>query len=239
MRNRGEQRVVGMDRLRLAVIEHLDDGRWCAADSTSAAPAVRSGPAGGSPGSDLDVDPEARRLRALVDLAKGGDVEAFGQLYDHYAPGIYRFAYYRVGSPQLAEDVTADTFFRALRSLSTFRWQGKDFGSWLVTIARNLITDHFKSSRSRLEHTTDDLSAYGGTTDGPEDEVIAALTNEVLLDALGRLSAEQQECLVLRFLRGCSISETAEALGRSEGAIKQLQLRAIRNLTKTLPEGLR
>ncbi|CAA9341187.1 MAG: RNA polymerase ECF-type sigma factor, partial [uncultured Nocardioidaceae bacterium] len=59
-------------------------------------------------------------------------------LYDHYQPSIYRFLVYRVGSVALAEDLTSETFFRALRSLGSFRWQGKDFGAWLTTIARNL-----------------------------------------------------------------------------------------------------
>ena len=61
-----------------------------------------------------------------------------------------------IGSKVLAEDLTSETFFRALRSMSSFRWQGKDFGAWLMTIARNLTTDHFKTGRSRLELATDD-----------------------------------------------------------------------------------
>jgi len=72
-------------------------------------------------------------------------------LYDHYHVSVYRFVYYRVGSVQLAEDLTGDTFFRALRSMNGFRWQGRDFGAWLMTIARNLTTDHFKAGRTRLE----------------------------------------------------------------------------------------
>ena len=108
-----------------------------------------------SPGSDPDPDAESERLHALVDLAKDGDAEAFGQLYDHYVTGIFRFVYYRVGSRTLAEDLTSETFVRGLRSIQRFNWQGKDFGAWLTTIARNLIADHFKSSRSRLEIVTD------------------------------------------------------------------------------------
>ncbi|MCW2819499.1 MAG: sigma-70 family polymerase sigma factor, partial [Marmoricola sp.] len=87
--------------------------------------------------SSLEDRAEGQRLIALVELARGGDAEAFGLLYDHYQPQVYRFLYYRLGSVHLAEDLTADTFFRALRSMSTFRWQGKDFGAWLMTIARN------------------------------------------------------------------------------------------------------
>jgi RNA polymerase sigma-70 factor (ECF subfamily) len=123
--------------------------------------------------------------------------------------------------------------------MSSFRWQGKDFGAWLMTIARNLTTDHYKSSKTRLETATEDMSPHDSATDGPEVAVLASLTNEALLTALKNLPNEQQECLVMRFLQGLSIAETAEVLGRSEGAIKQLQLRAVRNLAKLLPEGLR
>jgi RNA polymerase sigma-70 factor (ECF subfamily) len=182
---------------------------------------------------------EATRLIALVELARNGDSEAFGLLYDHYQGSVYRFLYYRVGSVALAEDLTSETFFRALRSMSSFRWQGKDFGAWLMTIARNLTTDHYKSSRTRLESTTEDMSPHDAATEGPEAAVLASLTNEVLLSALKKLPAEQQECLIMRFLQGLSIAETAKVLGRSDGAIKQLQLRGVRNLAKLMPEGLR
>ena len=182
---------------------------------------------------------EGERLIALVELARSGDTEAFGLLYDHYQPSVYRFLLYRTGSVPLAEDLTSETFFRALRSLGSFRWQGKDFGAWLTTIARNLATDHLKSGRSRLEVVTEDMTLHDSSTEGPETTVLAALTAEALMAALRELPDEQQECLVLRFLHGRSIAETAEVLGRSEGAVKQLQLRAVRNLAKRLPEGLR
>ena len=179
------------------------------------------------------------RVGALVDLARGGDAEAFGQLYDHYVATVYRFLYYRVGAHALAEDLTSETFFRALRAMGSFRWQGRDFGAWLVTIARNLVADHFKSGRYRLEVSTDEILSHDTETTGLEDDVITGMTNEILIDALRRLPSEQQECLVLRFLQGMSIADTAKALGRSEGAIKQLQLRAVRKLAKALPEDLR
>lgn len=185
--------------------------------------------------SSSECEAEGSRLIALVELARGGDKEAFGQLYDHYQASIYRFLYYRVGAAQTAEDLTAETFFRALRGMSAFRWQGKDFGAWLMTIARNLAADHFKAGRTRLEFATEDNHTLDGATEGPETEVLAQLTNEALLKALGDLPAEQRECLIMRFLQGLSIAETADVLGRSTGAIKQLQLRGVRNLAKLLP----
>jgi RNA polymerase sigma-70 factor, ECF subfamily len=204
------------------------------------------GPGHGSGASDADLAvssaedaAEASRLIALVELARGGDGEAFGLLYDHYHVAVYRFVYYRVGSVALAEDLTSETFFRALRGMPSFRWQGKDFGAWLMTIARNLTMDHFKAGRTRLEFATEDMSPHDAATEGPETSVLASLTNTALLEALKELPHEQRECLIMRFLQGLSIAETAQVLGRSDGAVKQLQLRGVRNLAKLLPEGLR
>lgn len=230
-------RTAGFDALRRAVAAVLIADRFAMAAATSGHPGpVASGSGDGPP---PGLDEETLRLTALVDLARGGDAEAFGQLYDHYSPSVYRFIYYRVSTQALAEDLTSETFFRALRSMASFKWQGKDFGAWLTTIARNLVVDYYKSGRARLESPTDDFTDRTEVTAGPEEEVLTNLTNDVLREAMGKLPPEQQECLVMRFLNGSSIAETAKALGRSEGAIKQLQLRAVRNLAKLLPDGIR
>ena len=155
---------------------------------------------------------QANRLAALVELARTGDSEAFALLYDHYHPIVYRFLYYRTGSVTLTEDLTSETFVRALRGIGTFRWQGKDFGAWLTTIARNLAVDHFKSGRVRLEHTTEDMGAQLDPGDGPESAVLTSLTNRALLTALRELPREQRDCLIMRFLQGFSIADTARVL---------------------------
>jgi RNA polymerase sigma-70 factor (ECF subfamily) len=176
----------------------------------------------------------------LVQRAQEGDAEAFGELYDRYVDQVYRYIAYRVGSTQLAEDLTSETFLRALRRIGSFTWQGRDVGAWFVTIARNLIADHYKSGRYRLELTTDDVSTSSAAPvqPGPENEVLEAMQNKVLLEAIKQLNAEQQECIALRFLQGLSVSETAQVMGKNDGAIKALQYRAIRTLGRLLPEGV-
>ena len=238
----------GLDDLRAAVLAVLGVRAQPAGVPSwmllSEATVSGSGPGSGYDDSDLaasseESEGERSRLIALVDLARGGDAEAFGQLYDHYQGSVYRFVYYRTRSQTLAEDLTSETFLRALRNMSGFRWQGKDFGAWLMTIARNLCTDHYKAGRTRLELTTEDMGAHDDATEGPENAVLATLANEVLLDGLRQLSDEQRDCLIMRFLQGLSIAETAAVLGRSEGAVKQLQLRGVRNLAKLVPAGWR
>jgi RNA polymerase sigma-70 factor (ECF subfamily) len=218
-------------------------GDWLLSAAVAPEPAPAPSPGGysddGEAASSEESEADRTRLIALVELARGGDSEAFGLLYDHYQPSVYRFLFYRTRSTQVAEDLTSETFFRALRSMSNFRWQGKDFGAWLMTIARNLATDHFKAGRTRLELTTEDMGVHDDSTEGPEQAVLAGLTNEILLRALKALPDEQRDCLVMRFLQGMSIAETAAVLKRSDGAIKQLQLRGVRNLAKAMPEGIR
>ena len=179
-------------------------------------------------------DPDRDRVVALVRQSQAGDAEAFGQLYDRYVDGIYRFCYHRVSSVSLAEDLTSETFFRALRAIGTFQWQGRDFGAWLTTIARNLVTNHYRSSRARLETVSAELPERRDSGPGPEEEALTRLTNEALGRALGELVADQRDCLIMRFLQGLTTAQTAEVLGRSEAAVRQLQLRAVRNLANRL-----
>jgi RNA polymerase sigma-70 factor (ECF subfamily) len=186
-----------------------------------------------------DDNAEQQRMAALLTLAQQGDGEAFGQIYDAYVGQVYRYLYYRVGSQPLAEDLTSETFLRALRRIDSFTWQGRDICAWFITIARNLVTDHYKSSRFRLEVSTADMLDADRADDGIEQEVLDNLDNQALLAAIRQLKPEQQECVVLRFLQGLSVAETAAVMGRSDGAIKQLQLRAVRALAKLVPEPVR
>ncbi|MFF5234130.1 sigma-70 family RNA polymerase sigma factor [Dactylosporangium sp. NPDC000521] len=183
----------------------------------------------------------ASEVWALIERAQAGDGAAFGLLYDRYFDTVFRFVYFRVGNRQLAEDLTADTFLRALKRIGSFTWQGRDLGAWLVTIARNLVADHFKSGRYRLEVTTGDVLDADrpdrGPEGSPEAAVIDHITNVDLLKAVKQLNPEQQECIVLRFLHGFSVAETAQAMSKNEGAIKALQYRAVRALARLLPDG--
>jgi len=233
--------IVSTSALRVALtlaLDYPDDRSLAIALATTHSSATL--PSGGGQSTpEPELDAEASRLRALVELARDGDAEAFGQLYDHYVSGVFRFIYYRVGSRQLAEDLTSETFVRGLKAIQRFTWQGKDFGAWLTTIARNLIADHFKSSRSRLEIVSDDIPEGRVPARSTEEDVLALISNEMLFEAVNSLPPEQRDCILMRFIQGMSIAETAAALKRSEGAIKQLQLRAVRSLAKRVPSDLR
>jgi RNA polymerase sigma-70 factor, ECF subfamily len=176
---------------------------------------------------------------ALVKASQEGDMVAFGDLFDRYYDVVFRYVLFRMGDRTLAEDITQETFVRALRRITSVSYQGRDIGAWFVTIARNLIFDHVKSSRYRLEQTTNDIVELSPTTNGPEQQVLDGATNDELLRCVRKLNPDQQECIQLRFLQGLSVAETAEIMNRNEGAVKALQHRAVRRLAQLLPEGLR
>lgn len=180
-----------------------------------------------------------REIWALVEAAQRGDAGAFGQLYDRYVDSVFRYVLFRVGDKTLAEDVTSETFLRAFRRIGSLTYQGRDVGAWFVTIARNLVLDHVKSSRFRLEVATADPDDANNPQAGPEHQVITQLTHTELLRCVAQLGDDQRECIVLRFLQGLSVAETAAIMHRNEGAIKALQHRAVRRLAQLLPAELR
>nr|WP_202886278.1 sigma-70 family RNA polymerase sigma factor [Kribbella sandramycini] len=166
----------------------------------------------------------------MVEQAQGGDVDAFAQLYDQHVTTIFRYAYGKTSSRALAEDLTSETFVRAFRSITRRPERSLDFIAWLITIARNVVIDHHRSAWSRLAVVTDDFDPQVDQAAGPEEAAIGILGAEALRAALDRLPADQRECLLLRFYAGLSITETAQAMERTEGAIKQLQWRATNKL---------
>jgi RNA polymerase sigma-70 factor (ECF subfamily) len=175
----------------------------------------------------------------LIDLAKRGDRDAFAHLYEQHVRGVYRYVYYRVGTRHLAEDITSETFCRALRSLGSYRGTDATLGAWLVTIARNLVTDHFKCGARRHEVATDEPQPGASLAPTPEEAAISSLTSDSLIRSLDELTEAQRECLILRFIQGMSVAETANILRRSEGSVKQLQWRAIRRLAMVISEEMR
>jgi RNA polymerase sigma-70 factor, ECF subfamily len=198
----------------------------------SAQPADSAGPVGNGPSGDHGT-------WALVNAAQAGDMAAYGELFELYFDMVFRFVLFRTGDRALAEDLTSETFVRALRRISSVSYQGRDIGAWFVTIARNLIFDHVKSSRYRLEQTTSEIVELSPATGGPEQQVLDGAITEELLRCVAKLNPDQQECITLRFLQGLSVAETAQIMDRNEGAVKALQHRAVRRLGQLLPEGVR
>ncbi|MFF3857135.1 RNA polymerase sigma factor [Micromonospora sp. NPDC002575] len=173
----------------------------------------------------------ANEVSALVARAQTGDAEAFGLVYDRYVDQVFRFVYRRVLDRQVAEDLTSETFLRALRNINSFRRPGGDFGAWVTTIARNL-TLNWQQSHQRRERPVAELrdAAPVDRVPSPEAAVVDALTREALVTAIEQLNPVQRQCITLRYLRELSIEETAQALGKTPAAIKSAQYKALRAL---------
>jgi RNA polymerase sigma-70 factor (ECF subfamily) len=163
----------------------------------------------------------------LIEAAQAGDRDAFGQLYARYADGVSRFVGNRLRDRGAVEDLTSETFTRALRRIDSVADQGRDVGAWFTTIARNLVLDHVKSSRHRLETSTAEITDARASDVSPEQAVIEKDTAADLHRHVAGLSPDQQECIRRRFMQELSVAETAAAMGRGEGAVKALQHRAI------------
>lgn len=165
----------------------------------------------------------------LIARARNGDDDAFAALYRHYAPGVYRYVFFRVSSREEAEDITETVFFRAWQSLPAFREAEATFAAWLYRVARNAVIDHY---RTRKRHDPIDRAAEVAAPPGPEveDEETA---REVRV-AVSRLPDEQREVVLLRFIEGLSHAEVATALGKTQGACRVLQHRALKALCRIL-----
>lgn len=192
-----------------------------------------------SPPPGEPIDAEMAAVWRWVSAAQEGDSEAFGALYNRYVDAVYRYLLFRLGDPSLAEDLTSETFLRALRRIGSVHYCGRDVGAWFITIARNLLFDHVKSGRYRLEYCTAEPAEPTVAPVTPEAQVIIDSTNAELRRCIRELGSDQQECILLRFMGGLSVSETAAAMQRNEGAIKALQHRAVRRLAQLMQPDMR
>ena len=170
--------------------------------------------------------------RELIQRAIKHDAEAFGELYQLNLKQIYRYIFYRVDSPTEAEDLTEQTFLKAWEAIGRFREQGVPFSAWLFRMAHNLVIDHHRTSHEALP--LDDLIDADDGQPAPDDVVARRLDVQTLRNAIVRLTPEQQEVIILRFIQGMSHGEVAASMGKHEGAIRGLQHRALEALRELL-----
>ncbi|NUN99214.1 MAG: sigma-70 family RNA polymerase sigma factor [Saprospiraceae bacterium] len=166
--------------------------------------------------------------------AQAGDAEAITDLYNHYKPAIYRYLYHRSSSIQEAEELTTEVFIRVIENLPRYKGNGIPFQAWLFRVARNLVIDHYRRLNARQELEIHENIV--GSTDDPEVLVERILDAERLREALKRLTPDQSDVIILRFLSGMPISEVAQVLNKSLGAVKMLQSRALESLYQMLKQ---
>jgi RNA polymerase sigma-70 factor (ECF subfamily) len=177
------------------------------------------------------IDADYSAERALIEAAQR-DRGRFSELYEANFERVYAYIVRRVRDRDEAQDITADVFHLALKSLPRFEWRGVPFAAWLFRIASNEIADRSKSTAKRRAHESGNVDASASADDHPS---IAAGFEEAerkgrLFKLVERLPRDQSRVITMRFAEDKSIREIAIALGRSEGSVKQLQFRAMQNL---------
>jgi RNA polymerase sigma-70 factor (ECF subfamily) len=182
--------------------------------------------------------PPYRKLEdlELVDLARAGDKQAFGELYERYVDRIYSYVLYRTGTAADAEDLTARVFFRAMEHIAGYTERGVPFQAWLYRIAHNLVANYHRDRGRRKIIPLDEYMTGSAPADQPE--VFAEDTEErdALMAAVRALPEERQLLLTLKFVDQLSNAEIGEIMGRTEGAVKSLYHRTLLALRDTLED---
>jgi RNA polymerase sigma-70 factor (ECF subfamily) len=172
-------------------------------------------------------------VRRLVDRAQAGDREALEELYLLHFDRIYSYLHVSVGNRHDAEDLTTQTFLRMLESIKRFRWQSAPFSAWLFRIAHNLAMDHFRAAR-RWQPEEEVPEIPGELEPSAEAQALQSIGRQSLLELIEDLSHEQQQVLTLKFVFNFANADVATILGKTEGAIKSLQHRALVSLQKQI-----
>ena len=172
-------------------------------------------------------------IRALVERAQGGDRDALEELYLIHFDRIYGYLHMTVGNRHDAEDLTTQTFLKMLESIGRFQFRSAPFSAWLFRIAHNLAMDHFRATR-RIQLEEEVPEPVGDAEVSAEVEAFQAIGRASMLDMIEELSHEQRQVLTLKFVFDFSNGDAATILGKSEGAVKSLQHRALVALQKRL-----
>ena len=178
--------------------------------------------------------PDDPAVVALVNrVVVSRDPSAFGELYDRFVERVYRYLYFRTGNQQEAEDLTEQVFLKAWEAIGRYRWQGRPFLAWLYRLAHNAHIDHVRTRKPTTSLNNDERPLELASS-AAAVELARALDAEVLARALVQLTAEQQQVIVMKFIDGVDNEQIAQSMGKREGAIRALQMRALMSLRRVL-----
>lgn len=171
---------------------------------------------------------------ALIAGAARGDRRAFGQLYERYCRRVYRHIYHLCGHPETAEDLTAQTFLNALQAVERYQMRGVPFLAWLLRIATNLTINHRKDQRASGLAPLPQTLPTAHSHDSPEDSCQTKLDGALAWRLVPRLRPLQRQVIVMRFVDGLSYRDIASILGKSPGAVRVIQYRALAALRRLM-----
>lgn len=171
----------------------------------------------------------------LIQKAQLGDGAAFGKLYDLNLPKIYRFVFLKVGRKQDAEDITQQVFTSAWQNMKGYEHKGFPFSSWLYRIAGNAVIDYYRTAKANVSIDQVPEEYFSETTD-TEQNIDTAINMTTVRVALTKLDHDQQSVLLMKFVEDLTNKEIAETLGKTEGAVRVIQHRALKQLKAKLDE---
>lgn len=179
--------------------------------------------------------PAENGIKRLMQLAKEGDTEAFGRIYEIYFLPVFRYIYFRVQDRVEAEDLTQNVFLKIFNSIENFRVQDKSPLAYFFTVARNTVIDYWRKKKNIAESdNTKRIVNMPDSQKDPKKLLEEREKEETVLEAIKHLTEDQQEVIVLKFIQGFSNKEISKILGKTEDAIRQIQCRALRVLREHL-----
>ena len=187
----------------------------------------------GTGSADEVVTDDQLTVIRLVERAAEGDVEAYGELYSIYLNRIYRYVFHQVRDKMIAEDITEEVFVKAWKAIDSCRGREKTFLPWLYRIAQNHVIDNLRRSKKQTSIEMETVGELGS----PQLEVEGDLERQELLGVIARLPQNQRQVIILKFIEGLDNPEIASIMGKSQGAIRVLQTRALARLRKYLGGG--
>lgn len=168
----------------------------------------------------------------IIEDAINGDEKAFGLLYSHYQPQIYRFIYIKVSKKEKAEDITHQVFLKAWQSIKRFTYQKLPLSSWLYRIARNQVIDVYRTQK--IELNIEEIQEVASEDKKVEDEIDIKKEVEKIKSAIRQLKPSQQDVIIMRYIEELSPQEIALALKKTPTAIRIIQYRALKSLRNIL-----
>ncbi len=169
-----------------------------------------------------------------VDISQKATPESFSEIYALYTNKIYRYIFFRVGDEKTAEDLTSQVFMKAWERIDHYRPGEAQFVTWLYTIAHNTIIDHYRTKKETVALETSVSVPSDGLS--PEEESEWHQERELLHQAIQKLTIEQQNVVILKYINGMSTEEIATYLGKKTGTIRALQMRALQSLCRQMAE---
>jgi len=174
----------------------------------------------------------------LIASAAAGDTQAFGLLYERYAPRVSRHAYFLTGDAVLSEDITAQVFLKAFEAIPRYQERGLPFTAWLLRITCNLVINHKKSHKNNGHAQLPETLEADDRVHSPESSCEAKLDGERVWREVRRLPNEQRQVIVMRFVDDLGYMDIAGILGKSIGAVRVIQFRALANLRHMMDDEL-